>query len=101
MKTLDLYLWQNITLHFKATTPISSTGIVIPFDVQIAFPNPGPLQLDIGIIKLKLLNAGDTILLAGNEGSFLVRNNLNGGNRRVVKNMVRREKGGKFNGEGI
>ena len=79
MKAPDLYLWQPITLDLKAAAPLSSTGLVVPFDMQIGFPNPGPLNLDLGVIKLNLKNAGETFLVAGTDKSMVLKNVHNGG----------------------
>ncbi|KAJ3202217.1 hypothetical protein HDU67_000718 [Dinochytrium kinnereticum] len=87
----DLYLWQPITIKPILSNPFTRKGL--QFKIEIFWPNPGPLHLDVGVISLRLESEGDSLLTIESPGPIIVKNvnegaNVDEGKNGLVNNIL-------------
>ncbi|KAI8850188.1 hypothetical protein BC829DRAFT_390044 [Chytridium lagenaria] len=74
----DLYLWQPITIKPLISNPFTRKGL--QFKIEVFWPNPGPLHLDVGVLSVRLESEGDPLLTIESPGPVIVKNVNEGAN---------------------
>jgi hypothetical protein len=87
MQAPDLYFYKPITLDIKPSNPIRRDGLeLVPLKFVVTFPNTGPLHLDIGILKISVIDGDRDLVNLIAPGPIVIKNVLEGGDLPTVTN---------------